>query len=396
MRAGLPNLRPRRKKRSETKDFGCGALQQGVDFCIGEAEYYEMQTAPAFTVALDACVFFNKEDYWQLSQETFVRLVDLSTSGIIRIVLVDIVRRETLNVISRLSRKILEAHKIHCAVFGEKCHSAEEINARLVAEFEIFCQGTEEVKTGNLTAGRIFDLYWNQKPPFKNRNKRNEFPDAFALVALTEWAEVNGEIRVVSDDPDWRDSCEGKLKYHKTLESLLAYVLEKSGDALKLSKLQKALKDALLNHGGAIIEAEVNLDDATTIRLEDSGLLSESNVLWGEYYVKVARVTDCSIFLLPDANDSEPQKMSAVVELDLSCRFRCELENPETEDDPTARATLELLEVFEVSCSFNVHAIYEPNDRTCHITGLFLVGEWSLPFELRHRGGRWNLVAVKT
>ncbi len=350
-----------------------------------------MQAPQKFTVALDSCVFF-KDDFWQLSLEAFSRLLVLYDAGIVQILLVDIVRREAKSVIIRKSAAIWEAHKVHCAIFGETCRSAGEVESHLIAEFEKFCEKTQAVETDHLTAGRIFDLYWNQRPPFRNRKKRNEFPDAFSLVALTDWAERHGEIRVVSDDPDWRDSCDGALKYHKTVESLLAHILEKSGDALWLSRLAVALKGALLD-AGEIIAAQISLDSTTTFRREGVGPLKASDIVSYEYdNVRVLRVNDLSIFSVPEAGSVDPQRVSATVELSFTCRFSCEIENPEAEEDPTAPPTREFVTRFEKSREFNVQALYDPMDSTCRITGLYPYGEYGLAFLLRLRGERWVLV----
>lgn len=351
-----------------------------------------MQAPQNFTVALDSCVFF-KDNFWQLSLEAFSRLLVLYDAGIVQILLVDIVRREAKSVIARKSAAVWEAHKVHCAMFGETCRSVGEVEAHLIAEFERFCEKTQTVETKHLTAGRIFDLYWNQQPPFRARKKRNEFPDAFSLVALTDWAESHGEIRVVSDDTDWRDSCEGALKYHKTVENLLAHILEKSGDALWLSRLATALKGALLDAGGDTIEAQISSDSTTKFRREDTGPLKESDIVSYDYdHVKVVRVNDLSIFSVPEAGSVDPQRVSATVELSFSCLFSCELENPEAEEDPTAPPTREFVTRLVKTREFNVQALYDPMDSTCRITGLYPCGEYGLAFLLRLRGERWVLV----
>lgn len=56
---------------------------------------------------------------------------------------------------------------------------------------------------------KILDLYFDALPPFGNGKKKNEFPDAIALMSLEgRVAEVDGYALVVSDDPDWTRYCE--------------------------------------------------------------------------------------------------------------------------------------------------------------------------------------------
>lgn len=60
----------------------------------------------------------------------------------------------------------------------------------------------DEISTSNL-----FELYFKNKPPFhKNNDKKNEFPDAVALLSLEAYAENSG-VLVVSSDKDWIEFC---------------------------------------------------------------------------------------------------------------------------------------------------------------------------------------------
>lgn len=53
----------------------------------------------------------------------------------------------------------------------------------------------------------IFELYFNNNPPFhKSNDKKHEFPDAVALLSLEAYAENRG-ILVVSSDKDWIKFC---------------------------------------------------------------------------------------------------------------------------------------------------------------------------------------------
>ena len=53
----------------------------------------------------------------------------------------------------------------------------------------------------------LIDMYFLHKAPFKEiGNKKNEFPDAIALLSLQSWAEQNNKkLLAVSSDKDWID-----------------------------------------------------------------------------------------------------------------------------------------------------------------------------------------------
>lgn len=58
----------------------------------------------------------------------------------------------------------------------------------------------------------LIDMYFLHQAPFKETgNKKNEFPDAIALLSLQSWAEENNKkLLAVSSDKDWIDFSEGK------------------------------------------------------------------------------------------------------------------------------------------------------------------------------------------
>ena len=57
---------------------------------------------------------------------------------------------------------------------------------------------------------RVFDLYFSQEPPFgTSKNKKSEFPDAFALLTLEAFAARNQkQLLCVSSDKGWLDYAE--------------------------------------------------------------------------------------------------------------------------------------------------------------------------------------------
>lgn len=62
---------------------------------------------------------------------------------------------------------------------------------------------TERVEIGDL-----FARYFTGRPPFGDGRKKDEFPDALALLALEEFARVEqAGMLVVSEDKDWQKFC---------------------------------------------------------------------------------------------------------------------------------------------------------------------------------------------
>ncbi len=71
-----------------------------------------------------------------------------------------------------------------------------EINATIV-----------NIKT--VDAEDVFNDYFNHAPPFESGKKKSEFPDAFSIKALKDWAQNAGvTVYVVSDDRGVLEACE--------------------------------------------------------------------------------------------------------------------------------------------------------------------------------------------
>ncbi len=65
--------------------------------------------------------------------------------------------------------------------------------------------GAEIVAADRAEIKPILDKYFKNEPPFASKGKKNEFPDAIALLSLESWAKDKGKrILAVSDDEDWK------------------------------------------------------------------------------------------------------------------------------------------------------------------------------------------------
>lgn len=65
---------------------------------------------------------------------------------------------------------------------------------------------------GNVSIDELINLYFSCKAPFsESGKKKNEFPDAIALLAFKKWAVDNNQmILAVSDDKDWKKFAENE------------------------------------------------------------------------------------------------------------------------------------------------------------------------------------------
>jgi len=145
-----------------------------------------------------------------------------------RLILSEIVKEETLSHLMEKSRdaqkeieKSLKQAKEHWRVEDQDIEEIREIvfGGREAQEvvFERFNQfaeltSLEIVEAQNhVMVGDLIQKYFKARPPFSETGKKkNEFPDAIALMSLETWANKNQtKIIVVTSDNDWKSFCKG-------------------------------------------------------------------------------------------------------------------------------------------------------------------------------------------
>lgn len=123
----------------------------------------------------------------------------------------------------KIKSEVIENARALLSVDGSEAEIAE---ARLEKYYEFI--GAEKIDSGRYAdLSRLMEMYFATEAPFESgKDKKNEFPDAIALLALEGWAEEN-EINIiaVSQDKGWKNFSEGSDRI--TLVSSLAEALGK-------------------------------------------------------------------------------------------------------------------------------------------------------------------------
>jgi hypothetical protein len=150
--------------------------------------------------------------------------------------------------------------KIREIVFGE--HEAQEVALERFRQFEELTSLEIVEAQNHVLVGDLIRKYFDAKPPFSETGKKkNEFPDAIALMSLETWANKNQtKIIVVTADNDWKSFCRGS-------ERLV--VVDDFAGALGLFQLQNA--DNICRHlSEKYKKGELNnVKDAISSALED-------------------------------------------------------------------------------------------------------------------------------
>ena len=124
---------------------------------------------------------------------------------------------------------------------------------------------------------RVFERYFEGRPPFSEGKKKNEFPDAFVLDSLEQWAlGKTQKINVVSGDPDLAQACaESEVLVHvgsmaglldiynahnRLARDVLAGLLSRDEDLCRL------IEEALMGSGYYVDDEDGDIED---IRVDD-------------------------------------------------------------------------------------------------------------------------------
>lgn len=174
----------------------------------------------------------------------------------------------------KIKSEVIENARALLSVDGSEAEIAE---ARLEKYYEFI--GAEKIDSGRYAdLSRLMEMYFATEAPFESgKDKKNEFPDAIALLALEGWAEEN-EINIiaVSQDKGWKNFSEGSDRI--TLVSSLAEALEKFQPHNKVvSVISHIREDSLLDGENHVLEeieqAIINSVDGCDIWVEASSYM---------------------------------------------------------------------------------------------------------------------------
>lgn len=102
-------------------------------------------------------------------------------------------------------------------------------------------------------APTVFDDYFQCLPPFDSGEKKNEFPDAFAIYSLLAFAKANHhKVVVVSTDGDFERACTrfGNLVFAQSLDAVLEH-------AIRSGQLNPAEVHTLLEPHLGVLESDI-------------------------------------------------------------------------------------------------------------------------------------------
>lgn len=205
-------------------------------------------------IFLDTQVYQSKN--FDFSNEHIKKLVDLIDNDIVNLYITTITKNEIENHIKEkvsASRQYINNFKKYASILKnydlyQPIWDRETINTaetEILENFNRFLteNKVQEIKVSGKYTSDIFEKYFNGEAPFSAK-KKDEFPDAFALYSIVDWAENNKELmHIVSGDNDLKNYCEdSEFMFHiESLEKALDYINQH--DAVRYEFAQRLYDD---------------------------------------------------------------------------------------------------------------------------------------------------------
>jgi hypothetical protein len=151
----------------------------------------------------------------------------------------------------------------------------------LIEQFRSFIKSgnVNVLSTDKVSSATIFKKYFEGKPPFGSGKKRKEFPDAFALEALRQWAIDNNQtMYIVSSDIDMKNACDDNIIYYlENIKEFLDLVVTEDQIVAKIvhrlvskniDKFKETIESEFMNLGFWLEDQEGDILDISVDNVE--------------------------------------------------------------------------------------------------------------------------------
>ena len=202
-----------------------------------------------------------------------------------------------------------------------------DISDLILDDFIIKC-GIEIIKDEDYCDTKsLMDMYFQNQAPFKEfGSKKNEFPDAIALLSLHTWAKKNNKnLLAVSADNDWKNFAQGKGNIE---------VIDDLAKAMDiLNRQTKALDSFIHEIELALLQSQNSrIFESIYSAVEDSINISEINAVSAfkyDIYDEQLSLQDIEILTEKDGKrlkvyiiDYDSDKIT----ISITCEVMCEVE----------------------------------------------------------------------
>jgi len=279
-------------------------------------------------IFIDTCIF-ESENFTEGSK--LLQLIKLGSEGELNIIITRITYNE---IIARGKKKITEANTIlknlnkHGRILRnldefkplfrrikvlEELPELQEKVDKLIAEGKVTILDYVE-----MNIEKVFEAYFNNSPPFKEGNKKHEFPDAFSMEIVRKWCEENNEYcYCLSNDKDMSLSEGDRLL---SVEDFPKFIEKRTREYEKKKQHQEKLDRIDSLFGDNFNSLKINLSDEIKHKLLEDLKYSYSHHEVDEvHYVDVENL-DILRHSMVYVGDND-----AKIELEVEITFEAEL-----------------------------------------------------------------------
>lgn len=201
-----------------------------------------MKKKQDINVFIDTSIFYNVG--FSYNGKVLKKIEWIASMGAIKLHITDITKKEVeknmlechsnaLKAIKKLKKDTVILRNLEDIVINKIYEKdfLENSFQLLLKKFNEFLDNSKAnvISSNNVSINKIFDNYFNMKPPFGHGNKKAEFPDAFIIESLELWCIENKQsMYVVSSDGDMGSACSKNeyLNYFNKLEELFNFLLK--------------------------------------------------------------------------------------------------------------------------------------------------------------------------
>ncbi|AMR42728.1 DUF4935 domain-containing protein [Elizabethkingia anophelis] len=222
-----------------------------------------MEKSQTQIVFIDTSIF-ESENYFE--GRNINLLFHLSQEKLISLKITDIIYREIKKRLEEHSIKAINLYKKIRLDFHQEARILRNINLlgdqfkkdniKLLKEDskQLLLQKFDEVTKNNnieiintniANTSEILDDYFTVKPPFKEGNKKNEFPDAFNINTIKHWCENNfQDCFFITNDKDFTNYTHPQINCKFNLSTLLEFLYIENSD-IKEEIFNRIYQDSL-------------------------------------------------------------------------------------------------------------------------------------------------------
>lgn len=220
--------------------------------------------------------------------------------------------------------------------------TAEEVARRRLDEFYERCDAM--VLPADAVATRaVLDRYFNHEPPFAaSGDKKQEFPDAYALMSIESWAqEKKFNVLVVSYDKGWKEFCEKseRLVYYDDLGLALKFFQPHNAAPQLIAELNESLISGVDDYGilANISDSVKGSVEAMEIDVEaDSQFYWEPDEVYARYkdhHFRRSSLTQAAIDLVRVTEHEVVVRLTATIKCGVHASFALSMTDPIDKDE---------------------------------------------------------------